>query len=147
MKPETWTALGAALRLFATACDGEAGTTPVAAPTPTPAPTPAPTPDPAQDFTLSIVGGLNWTANDRVQLTAQVSAIGGFADLVALTVDSPLGGSITPNTVQGSGSAAISISTSKSQPAGTYPVTLTGTTAAGLKHTATVTVNLAANPG
>ena len=78
--------------------------------------------------------------------TATVTASGGFTGVVSFSVSGlPSGASATfnPTSVTGSGSSTMSVSTSASTPAGTYTLTITGTSGT-LVHSTNVT--LVVNP-
>lgn len=74
--------------------------------------------------------------------TATVAGINQFTGSVAMTVDGlPAGASasFSPDTIVGSGSTAVTVSTSSSTPAGTYQLTIRGTSGP-LVRTTTVTL-------
>lgn len=84
------------------------------------------------------------TAGGTVAYAVSVAAIGGFTGNVSLTASGlPSGAtaSFSPASLTGSGSATLSIATSISTPAGTYPVTITATSGS-LQHTATVSLTV-----
>lgn len=106
-----------------------------------------PTPSVNSDFTLS-------TSPDSLVLqtgatgtaTVNVSPATGFSGGVALSasvVGSPTGvtASITPQMINGSGSATLTISTTSTTPGGNYVVAVTGTSN-GISHTVFVRVGL-----
>ena len=71
-----------------------------------------------------------------------VGSLNGFTDVVALTVSGlPAGatGVISPNSVAGSGNTQLTINTSTTTPAGSYTLTITGTSGP-VVHTATTTL-------
>lgn len=75
-----------------------------------------------------------------------VSALDGFADAVSFDVVGLPTGAIatfTPATVAGFGSSTLTIATSTTTPAGTFPLTVVGTSG-GLVRTATTTLTVAA---
>ena len=81
-------------------------------------------------------------AGTNTSYTATVTGTSGFTDSVALNVSGlPAGvtASFSPASVVGSGSSTLSVVTSVTTAAGTYPLTITGTTGA---ITGTATVNL-----
>jgi hypothetical protein len=72
---------------------------------------------------------------------------GGFVDDVALSATGLPSGvgtmSFSPQVVAGVGSSQLTVTTSPTTPGGTYPLTITGT-AAGIRHTVTVTLAISA---
>src|SRR5579859_1115223 len=95
------------------------------------------------DFTLS-AGPTSQTLTPpgSTSYTVSVGALNGFSGSVALSVSGlPAGASasFTPASVSGSGSSTLAISTTCSTPAGTYSLTITGTSGS-LTHSATVTL-------
>jgi hypothetical protein len=100
------------------------------------------------DFSLSATpSSQTLTAGGSTSYTASVSPINGFTGTVDLSVSGlPSGatGSFNPASVSGgSGSSTLSVSTSDSTPAGSYTLTITGTSGS-LSHAANVT--LVVNP-
>jgi hypothetical protein len=90
------------------------------------------------------------TAGAGTSYTATVAASGGFTGAVSFSVSGlPSGAtaSFNPTSVTGSGSSTMSVSTSASTPAGTYTLTIAGTSGA-LSHSTTVklVVNLVNPP-
>jgi hypothetical protein len=89
------------------------------------------------------------TPGGATSYTVTVAASNGFADTVNLTIAGlPAGATPTFNPASiagGSGTSALSVSTSSSTPPGSYPLTITGTDAtnASLKHSAQVTLIVA----
>jgi hypothetical protein len=77
--------------------------------------------------------------------TVNVTALGGFTGVVAVTVQAPSGITATPAsfsiTISGSQMLTIATGPGTSTPLGTYLVNVTGTSA-GLPHAVTVTVNV-----
>ena len=102
---------------------------------------------PPPDFTLTASpSSQTVTAGGSTTYTASVSPVNSFSGSVTFTVSGlPAGasGAFNPTSVTGSGSSTLSISTSTSTVAGTYPLAITGTSS-GLTHTAGVT--LVVNP-
>ncbi len=81
-------------------------------------------------------------AGTNTSYTATVTGTSGFTDSVALNVSGlPAGvtASFSPASIVGSGSSTLNVVTSVTTAAGTYPLTITGTTGA---ITGTATVNL-----
>jgi polygalacturonase len=82
------------------------------------------------------------TQGSGTSYTATVSALNGFTGTVSLSVSGlPTGasGSFNPTSVAGSGSSTLSVTTATSTPAGTYTLTITGTSGS-LTHSTTVTL-------
>jgi hypothetical protein len=108
-------------------------------------------PPPAPDFTLSANPSTqNITAGASASYTAGVSPLNGFTDSVSLSVSGlPTGASATfnPTSLTGSGSSTLSVSTTSSTPAGSYPLTITGTSTGGISHSASVTLGVSATGG
>jgi hypothetical protein len=100
-----------------------------------------PTGAPASDFSLTASpGSQTVTAGGTGSYTATVGALNGFASAVTLSASGlPAGttASFNPNVVNGAGTSAFSLITTSSTVAGTYTVTITGTSGA-LQHTSTV---------
>ena len=82
------------------------------------------------------------TAGNSTSYTATIGALNGFSGTVTLSASGlPTGAtaSFTPATVSGSGSSTVSVSTLSTTPAGTYTVTIGGTSGS-LQHSANVTL-------
>jgi len=82
------------------------------------------------------------TAGGTGSYTATVGAVNGFTGTVTLSASGlPAGttASFNPNAVNGAGTSSVSLVTTGSTPAGTYTVTITGTSGA-LQHSGTVTL-------
>jgi F5/8 type C domain len=98
---------------------------------------------PAAGFSLSASpGSQTVTAGGTAAYTATVGALNGFTGTVALSAGgSPSGttASFNPASIAGAGASALSLATSGSTPAGTYTVTLTGTSGT-LQQSSTVTL-------
>jgi hypothetical protein len=96
-------------------------------------------PDP--DFAISATPATqSVTAGNSASYTVATTSLNGFSGSVALSLSgAPAGvsGSFNPATLNGSGSATLNIFSSGSTPAGTYPLTVTGTSGT-LQHTAAV---------
>jgi hypothetical protein len=111
------------------------------------------------------VGNFNLTVSPASQSVIQgqnagygitVGSSGGFSEVVVLSLSGlPAGatGSISPNSITGSGIASLSITTSAGTPGGTYTLTITGTSGPLVRTTtATLVVlapdfSLSASPG
>jgi hypothetical protein len=86
------------------------------------------------------------TQGGGTSYTATVTASGGFTGVVSFSVSglpSGASASFNPTSVTGSGASTLSVSTSSTTPAGTYTLTITGTSGA-LSHS--TTVKLVVNP-
>jgi serine protease len=98
---------------------------------------------PAPDFSLSVAPSTQTIYQGAAATYAiNVGALGGFTGTVTLSVAGlPTGatGTLTPASVNGSGSSALTIDTSSSTPAGTYPLTVKGV-GGSITHTFTVTL-------
>lgn len=82
------------------------------------------------------------TQGGNAGYTVSVNAMNGFADTVNFSVSglpSGASGSFLPTSVTGSGSSALTVTTTASTPVGTYTLSVTGATAT-LTHTANVTL-------
>jgi len=95
------------------------------------------------DFSVTATPSSNTTTPGApAGYTVNVTALSGFTGTVALTVSGlPAGatGTFTPQTVTGSGASALAVSTGVTTPAGTYSLTIRGTSGP-LSHTANVTL-------
>ncbi len=101
--------------------------------------------NPPPDFSLSASpSSQSVIAGSSTSYTATVGALNGFNGSVSLTVSGlPTGatGGFTPASVSGSGNSTLSVSTTASTAAGTYPLTVTGTSG-GLSHSTTVALTV-----
>ncbi len=107
------------------------------------------------DFTISATpSSLNLTGGTAggTSATVSVGSLNGFSSAVALTTGGACGTSYTSCTptptpvtppANGSASSNLSVSITASTPAGSYPITVTGTNG-GLSHSSTVTLTVAA---
>ena len=102
--------------------------------------------NPPPDFGLAISPGSRTVRRgSSTTYTVSVSSQGGFNGSVSLAVRGlPTGTSATfaPAMLVGSGSATLTITTSRSAPRGTFPLTVTGSGPAGLTHSASVTLTI-----
>src|SRR6185369_4584239 len=96
------------------------------------------------DFTVASSAPQTANAGDSAAYTVDVGSLGGFSDAVALSATGlPPGATatFTPASVTGAGSSALSINTSTSTPAGTYNITIAGTSG-NLTRSTTVTLDV-----
>jgi hypothetical protein len=106
----------------------------------------------APDFSMSAGPSSQTVAQGSgTSYTVSTTALNGFSAGVNLTVAGVPSGAtagFNPTSVTGSGSSMLSVTTASSTPAGSYTLTITGTSGS-LKHTASVTlvVNPAAGGG
>ncbi|MGC5028325.1 S8 family peptidase [Micromonospora sp. DT229] len=103
------------------------------------------TPPPTNDFSVSVSPTSGSVApGGSATATVSTATTNGSAQSVSLSASglpSGASASFSPATVTSGGSSALTISTSASTPAGTYPVTITGSAASGTK-TATYTLTV-----
>jgi hypothetical protein len=101
--------------------------------------------NPAPDFSISASPSSQSTVQaGNASYTVSVSALNGFTDTVNLSVSGlPSGASASflPTSVTGSGSSALTVTTSASTPVGSYTLTITGASAT-LSHSVNVTLNV-----
>ncbi len=102
----------------------------------------------AADFALTVTPSTQSTPpGSTVNYTATIAAQNGYAGATGLTVSGlPVGtsASFTPQSVTGSANAQLTINTSSTTPAGSYPLTITGTSGT-LIHTAKVTLTVSSS--
>ncbi|HYX52657.1 MAG TPA: hypothetical protein VE783_04350, partial [Candidatus Limnocylindrales bacterium] len=98
---------------------------------------------PSGDFSISVTpSSATVIQGSSAGYGITISSIAGFNNVVVLNVTGlPTGATqvLSPNSVTGSGLLNLTINTTASTPAGSYPLTITGTSGA-LVHTATVTL-------
>lgn len=88
------------------------------------------------------------TPGGSVAYTATISAINSFSGNVALSVSglpSGASASFSPNSIAGSGSATMNVTTSSSTPTGNYTLTVVGSSQ-GVSRTAPVTLTVSTTP-
>lgn len=124
---------------------------PLAYKTSTGAPPAPPPPPPDADFRVfTQPSSTTIVAGQSTQITVSVAPLFGFNQNVTLTADTVITGvsySFSSNTVQGSGSVVLTITTSASATVATHTVNVTGASG-GLSHTTnfSLTINAAATP-
>lgn len=83
---------------------------------------------PAPDFTLSVFPSMvSLPAGEQTELVLSVVGGSRFEDTVNLRLDSQLSASLSSNSVAGSGTVALTVSTSRSTAIGDYQLTVIGT--------------------
>jgi polygalacturonase len=101
------------------------------------------------DFTIAAApSSQTVTQGSGTSYTATISALSGFTGAVTLSVSGlPSGatGSFNPTSVTGSGNSTLSVSTASTTPAGTYTLTVTGTSGS-LAHSTTATLVVSTTP-
>jgi hypothetical protein len=101
------------------------------------------------DFSLSATpSSATVTAGSPASYTVTVTPSGGFTGTVTFSASglpSGASASFNPASVAGSGNSTMSVTTSTSTPAGSYPLTITGTSGT-LSHTTSVTLVINAPP-
>jgi hypothetical protein len=104
---------------------------------------------PIPDYSLTASpSALTVTAGNTAAYTVSLTLVNGFAGSVTLTASGlPSGATagFSPASLSGSGSSTLSLTTSISTPAGTYPITVTGTSGS-LHHSATINLTVASVP-
>ena len=99
----------------------------------------------SSDFSIGVSpGSSNIKAGNGASYHVTITATGGFGGNVSFTVGGLPGGataSFSPSSVAGSGSATLSISTSRSTLRGTYPLTVRGTSGS-LTHSVGATLRV-----
>lgn len=95
------------------------------------------------DFSISATpSSQTVTQGGGTSYTATVTALNGFTGTVTFSASglpSGASASFNPTSVTGSGSSVMTVTTSSTTPAGTYPLTITGTSGS-LVHSTTVTL-------
>lgn len=99
------------------------------------------------DFKIGVSpGSANIKGGNNVAYQISITASGGFSDIVNLSVNGlPIGAtaSFSPDTITGSGTSLVTVTTSRSTPRGSYSLTFTGTSSSGtLNHTATASLRI-----
>jgi len=101
--------------------------------------------NPVPNFSVSASPSSQSTAQGgKAAYTVSISALNGFTDTVnfsASGLPSGASASFVPASVTGSGSAALTVTTSASTPVGSYTLSITGATAT-LSHSVNVTLNV-----
>jgi hypothetical protein len=100
---------------------------------------------PANDFSIAVApSSASTTAGGSVTATVSTATTSGSAQTVTLGasgVPSGATASFSPTSVTSGGSATLTVSTAASTPAGTYPITITGT-GASATHATTFTLTV-----
>jgi len=108
------------------------------------------TPPPTNDFSIAVSPNSgSTTAGGSVTASVSTAVTSGSAQTVSLSAAGlPAGASATfnPTSVTAGGSSTLTISTSASTPAGTYPVTITGT-GASATHTTSYSLTVTGTGG
>jgi subtilase family serine protease len=99
------------------------------------------------DFAIGVTpGSANIKGGNSVSYQITISANGGFSDNVNLSVSGlPTGAtaSFSANSVTGSGTSIVTVTTSRSTPKGSYQLTVTGTSSTGtLRHSANANLRI-----
>jgi hypothetical protein len=97
--------------------------------------------NPAPDFGISVTPpSQSAVQGSGTNYTVTITSANGFSDTVSFSLSglpSGASASFTPSTVSGQGTTTLNVGTSSSTPAGSYTLTITGSTAA-LSHSVTV---------
>jgi hypothetical protein len=105
--------------------------------------------DGSANFTLSVTTSQTVVAGTNGTYTVNVTPSGGFTGTVNLSVSGQPSGStaiFTPNSITTSGSSTLTISSSGSTPAGSYPITVNGASG-NITHTASTAFVVSATSG
>src|SRR5205807_2258654 len=96
------------------------------------------------DFTIGATPPTQTVASgNSTTYTVTISALNGFSSNVSFNVSGvPTGATsnFNPSSVTGSGTSTLTVTTSGSMPAGTYPLTITGTSGSVVHSTGTTLV-------
>jgi hypothetical protein len=96
----------------------------------------------AGSFTISVSPSSGYLADGQSgYAVVTVKGSGGFTGAVALSatgIPSGVTGSFSPTSITGSGTSDFTLSVARTAPAGTYPITITGTYG-GTSHTTKLT--------
>jgi subtilase family serine protease len=110
----------------------------------TPSTTPPPPPPPTADFTISASPtNLNIRTGSSGTSTVTIAPVNGFTGTVTLSASAPSGltATLNPTQIPASGTSTLTIRVASYVRAGTYTVTVKGTSGS-LSHTASVTVTV-----
>ena len=100
---------------------------------------------PGGEFTISASPAtLTVTAGGMTTSTITITPVNGFTGAVNLLTASNLGATLSPTSITTAGTTVLTVTVPPSTAAGSYAVTVTGTSASGLSHFATVNVNVQA---
>jgi hypothetical protein len=98
------------------------------------------------DFSLAIAGSGSVTAGQSVSYPVTVGLVSGTPQSVSLSISGGVSGTLSVSSCSPACTSTLTLVTSSSTPAGSYPITVKGT-AGSLTHTASLTLTVVAAPG